>query len=224
MNFVKINNDLFNEVEKGSGITKISCIGCEGFTLYTYLLSIRSLAGQTIITPKMIKEYFKEIRGFKDTTIIIKKIKLLHDLNIITITNLEQYRKIKLNDPLLISIDDLKKYQVIPVSLMDDKLVKIGVIGFTILCLLVKLHNNDNGYSNPSHLYIAEVLGLNKSAIIKYIKILEKEKLITVKVQDIFFKEDDYGIPLLNRLNNQYKVNYLINKKDKYYMPKEKSN
>lgn len=222
MNFVKINNELFNEIEKGSGITKASIVGCEGFTLYTYLLSIRSLTGQTVITPKMIKEYFKGIRGFKSTVSIIKKIKLLHDLKIITILNLEQCKDIKLNDPLLIKIDDVEKYQAMPISLINEKLTKIGAIGFTILCLLVKLHNNDNGYANPSHIYIACTLGLNKSAVIKYIKILEEEKLVKVNVQDVFFQEDDYGIPVLSRLNNQYKVSYLINKNDKYYIGKEK--
>lgn len=224
MNFVKINNELFNEIEKGSGITKISLISCEGFTLYTYLLSIRSLTGQTVITPKMIKQHFKDLRGFKSTVTIIKKIKLLHDLKIITISNLKQCKDIKLNDPLLIKIDDPEKYQAMPISLVNEKLTKIGAIGFTILCLLVKLHNNDNGYANPSHIYIACTLGLNKSAVIKYIKILEEEKLVKVNVQDVFFQEDDYGIPVLSRLNNQYKVNYLINKNDKYYIGKEKSN
>ncbi|MEG2289662.1 MAG: helix-turn-helix domain-containing protein [Clostridium sp.] len=220
MNFVKINNEIFNEVEKNSGVTKIGIIGCNGFVLYTYLLSLRGTSGQATTSIKAIKEFMNGVRGFKTNSTICKMLEMLNRMGLIEIRNVDGYDNIKLNKSLLVEIKDFDFYEKMPIKLMIDKLSKIGTIGFTILCLLVKLHNVNDGYANPSQLYIANIIGIDKTAVIKYIKILEKEKLINVKTEDVFVYEDEYGLPLINRTNNKYKVNYL-KKNNKYYTPKQ---
>lgn len=214
--FIMINHNFFKQDKYIFSVLKP-----EGFTIYCYLLYKKSSLSYAEINLKMIKEYIP-----KDTKTIKKYLNILLFNKFIKVVNKEikSFANIKINDILHIEVldikieeDDKNYFLRLPQKLFVDKIKKIDCKGFSILTYLGLLHNNDyggdqcNGFAYPSIDTISNILEINKNTVMKYIQILENQKLIKVFRQEpIFTGYDEYGVERFEFIPNHYEVQFKV--------------
>ncbi|WP_088185855.1 hypothetical protein [Desulfosporosinus sp. FKA] len=143
----------------------------------------------------------------------------------IKIVNVGDFIIFSLNEELFKQEDEEKTsgFTPINVDLFKDEIKNIGCTGWTILCLLTNLFNPNfgqescEGFANPSEEYISKVLDVGLTTTKKYLKILEKKKLIKIEEQPSIKVINKYGEETDQYLPNHYIVkNRLIG--NKYYL------
>ena len=218
-NFIKINNRFFYDKE-GKASVLFKMIGTDGFTILCYLTMIQINLPAARTNIKDILDF----TGIKDKRTAVKRLKTLQKNKIITVD--KDISKINVNDILSIKINELvsktdDNFTTISSNLFSDYIHKIGCNGWSILCLLTRLHNNtysDNGYANPSHEHIRRVIGLSITTIKKYIDILADNKLVKAEEQTpTFLFTNTYGKDIYESYPNKYIVSNRL-KNNKYYL------
>lgn len=196
--FLIIPNKFFEE-NKESGVTPFYQVGTEGFTIWTYLLMTQGngVTAQTSI--KRIKAFLnrnkdtrskhKAKKGLSDARTIKKYLLGLQRIHIIEI-DIEIIENARADDELFIKVDNwLSKnegFSRVSIDLFFDYIPKWGHIGWSIYCLLFRLHNNtfggntSAGFANPSRDYIGKILNRHETTISEYIN---KFNNSTVKVE-----------------------------------------
>jgi hypothetical protein len=195
------------------------------------------------------KNKTNQISCLKDKKTLAKYLKTLVRLKLINILNLTDivhkhnstedefnFEYINATETLLIKVDKLetdKGWNGISTELFEDYIHKLGHIGWSILCLLSKLHNInysntlDGGFANPTEEYMCKVLNRNESTISAYLYLLDKLKLIKIIPQEPIYKVNKYGMEELCYIPNHYIVKHKING-EKYFLKdlvsKEKEN
>lgn len=204
----------------------ISNIGTDGFLLYCYLVGNQSLYESNYVSVKQIQRTF--YNQIKDARSIVKYIDLLHKNNIITIKeDISGSTRIGIKSIIEYTIDKPKQFLTIPISLFLNEIEVIGSVGFAILTLFSKMHNNSfggigsGGFSNPSVDYIADVIGINRKTVFKYIGLLEKQKLLKVEKQGMIQYENEYGNITYRNESNHYFVQHIVNPNCKYYIERK---
>ena len=79
-------------------------------------------------------------------------------------------------------------------AIIDDMLPKIGAYGLAVYTVIKRHLNWTTGQCNPSYNRIAKIIGIDRSTVIRKVKILQKLGLIAANLQ---FKED--GSPTSNQ-------------------------
>lgn len=244
--FLKIPNSFFtiekNDLGEEIGISKITEIGTEGFTIWCYLLMTQGnqVAAQTSI--KAIKEFLNRFKGTRkkqapnglnDTRTIKKYLNILLKKEMIDCG--EQwigFNKMRADDALFIITKDMcpegEGFSSISTQLFYDIIPKIGHIGWSIYCILYKNHNvtfgnqepGNYGFANCSEEYIGKIINRNKSTISKYIEKFPATvvKTLPQKCTTIYNpkkdKEEQKYMP------NHYIVYPKIDSGNKYYIGK----
>lgn len=199
---------------------KLPNIGTDGFALYCYLASSKGILKTNYTEMKYIKSFFKGVDGFSDNRTINKNLDNLHKYGIIKINRVGNLIEYEINE-------DIKQFLMFPVDVFENEIGNIGCIGFTLLCLLSKLHNNSygsitsEGFSNPSQEYLAMILGIHRMTVIKYMELLERQKFIKREVQELRCEDNDYGGKEFQRHTNHYFVQHILNERNKYYIKQE---
>lgn len=117
-------------------------------------------------------------------------------------TLIDNYLKnVSINSEILLTVNtcldiakDKQYFSIISTALFTDYIVKFGHIGWSMYCLLFKLHNktfgnqdcsNGFGFADPSRDYIGDILDLSVRIISDYIKILGNvsPKIMKIEVQ-----------------------------------------
>lgn len=226
--FIKISNEFFDGQNEQSMTSKI---GHVGFTIFSCILIEKGSKSHALLTIKNIKA----ITCITDTRTIVKYIKLLMYNKLISIDDITIDSKIKINDNLLIHINpewsEPEKFTIMSEELFMNKIQLIKPIGWTLLCVLSKLHNYTygtldsehnlfyTGYASPSEESLMYYVSVSsKSTINEYINILENLQLIFVIRNDrvdVFGNENEpYSF---KRVNNKYIVNNRI-PKNRYFL------
>ena len=138
--------------------------------------------------------------------------------------NVNYEMEIKVND----YVDSDKEcFSRISSQLFTDYIKKIGHIGFSVYCLLFKLHNAEFGgdttfgFANPSREYIADILNISVRTVSEYIGLFEnlRPKLIEIEEQPIV---ETYNSILNKDEKKQEPHHYIIYQKvdssNKYYI------
>lgn len=174
------------------------------------------------------KKYKIELLKEKDT--IIKVLSILHKNKLININDIEftedHKSKININEIMVIECNTFMESQfiAIPEKLYIENIHRMGHIGWSIFCLLAKLHNanygstSSIGFANPTQEYIAAVIKRDVKCISAYSYMLESLKLIKIENQDPVFKGYSYdGEKIYDPLPNNYIVKFM-DAENKYYI------
>lgn len=237
-NFIRISNETLEDTNNYNIFRRI---GTEGLMLYTYLLYMAGNKQSCQVNIKMIqqfinRDYYKrpsikyskkkiyKIGLLQDKKTIIKYIKVLKREGLISIKNNIDF---KINDFILIeikNIDYTKGFTCISERLFEDYIYKIGHIGWSLLLILTKLHNNTYGgtgclgFANPSEEYLSAIIKRDIETIRAYLYLLQKQKLIKIEKQMVIPK----GIDKDGKIIYEYTTNHYIVKNklsdNKYYL------
>jgi hypothetical protein len=90
-------------------------------------------------------------------------------------------------------IDATAPHTRIDNAIIDDFLPKIGAYGLAVYTVLKRHLNYTTGQCNPSYNRIAKMIGIDRTTVIRKVRLLEKLGLIAVNLQ---WKED--GSPTSN--------------------------
>lgn len=234
-NFIMIDNEILLNNEK---FNIFSEIGTEGFTLYCYLLTQQSNKTYCQVNIKMIIDFFNrktrnskqlidgnkqyKVSTMKNKRTIFRYLQKLKNNKFIEIDNLE----CKINKIFTIKIKKIesKNFTRISEELFVDYIYKIGHIGWSILYILTKLHNNDygsiscEGFANPTEQYLSEIIKRNIKTIRMYLYLLQDYKLIKIENNDAIYKGiNSKGIEIYEFLPNNYIVKNRV-AENKYYI------
>lgn len=208
--FLALDNNFFTYNE--SDLNFFERYKTDGFTVYSYILYSRNISGVTQCTIKDIIS-FLNCQGMKDKRTIERLLIRLHKNKLINIQNIKP--KIGLNDSLIIqlNISEMKNgFTPMSSNLFIDKISKIGHVGWSILCLLTKLHNKNFGglgcvgYATPTEEYIGKVVNRHVSSVKNYLQILEQNRLIKIIPQDPIYLDNEEGYEIVKYLPNKYEI------------------
>jgi hypothetical protein len=90
-------------------------------------------------------------------------------------------------------IDATAPHTRIDNAIIDDMLPKIGAYGLAVYTVLKRHLNYTTGQCNPSYNRIAKMIGIDRTTVIRKVRLLEKLGLIAINLQ---WKED--GSPTSN--------------------------
>ena len=209
-NFIKISNRFFYDKE-GKASNMFARIGTDGFTILCYLIMIQINLPAARTNIKDIKDF----TSIKDKRTVVKRLKTLEGLGIIELN--KELLQVNVNDILSIKVNEmisnpLDNFTSISSNLFTDYIDKIGHIGWSILCVLTRLHNYNytpdrKGYANPTHEHIAAITNKGTTTVKKYIDILSQNKLIKVEQQTpIFLFTSTNGKDIYENYPNKYIV------------------
>jgi len=233
-NNMLMDNDNFNTFEK---------IGTEGFALYCYLLTQQGQRNYSQMTLKMISTFMdREVKNPKDLNYNKNKVCKVGNLKskkmILRYLNLlNEYKLIKfdksinygINDIIIIKtlrIESEDGFTMISEELFIDYIHKIGHIGWSLLYILTRLHNDGfgsiscEGFANPSEEYLKSIIKKDVKTISAYLYMLQSYKLITIEKNNPIFKgTNNHGVEIFDFIPNNYVVkNRLVD--NKYYVEK----
>lgn len=236
-NFIKINNNILTDNNQFNTFKKI---GTEGFTLYCFLLTQQGQKSYCQTTIKMIASFMNRdiknpkeleysnskkcrVSSMKDKKTISKYLRLLNANEMIEV---KTDMSVKLNDILTLKTKkpDDKNFTMISEDLFVDYIHKIGHIGWSLLCILTKLHNSDfgncssEGFANPTEEYLSSIIKKDLKTIRAYLYLLQDYKLIKIEPQKPIYRGlDKNGVEFYEFLPNTYVVkNRLVD--NKYYL------
>lgn len=178
-----------------------------------------------------------KVNCLKDKETITKYFGTLVRIGLVEILNLQdliakqknkefKYERINLSDTLIIKCKKEKnsnKWNAISTDLFEDYIYKIGHTGWSILCLLSKLHNKtygnimDGGFANPTEEYISIIISKSIDTVSVYLYMLQNQKLIKIQAQEPITIINKYGNEEDKYLPNHYIVKHKING-DKYFL------
>jgi len=240
-NFIMIDNEMLLDT---SGFNTFKRVGTEGFALYCYLLTQQGQRSYCQINIKMIdgfmnrkiekpknlfytKDKTSKVSTMKDRKTIIKHLNSLYNSKLIS---MEYKKTYGINDMLIIKVKRIEtnNFTMISEDLFVDYIYKIGHVGWSLLYILTKLHNEDygscscEGYANPTEEYLNSIIKKNIKTIRAYLYLLKDYKLINICVNERIYKgADAYGVNFYEYIPNNYTVrNRLVD--NKYYIERQK--
>lgn len=233
LRFLKISNKFFNLDDE---ITLFHKIGTEAFAIYSYLLYKQKNGSCVEVSIKMIREFLnrdvtkkrKTTDGLNDRRTILKYLMALERNQLITNIGIELNKSTKLNDILIIRVknDFEGSWSGISEDLFIENVHKLGHIGWSIYCLLFRLHNESfggqlagaYGFACPSEEYMAKVLDRHPSTIKNYLPLLKKYGLVDIIPQKGQTYWNASGEEVCKYLPNHYYVRAKADPGNKYYI------
>lgn len=230
--FIQISHSFFKQEEN---ITSFYEIGTEGFAIYCYLLLMQGNSSVAQISIKMIRDFLnrdvtkkkKTIEGLSDKRTILKYLIALQRVGLIEGLDKVIDKNIHLNDTLLIRVvkDTTNGWSGISENLFIENIHKLGHIGWSLYCLLFKLHNmsfggqaGNYGFANPSEKYMGEVLNRHENTIKAYLPLLEKYHLVKIIPQEVQAYVNPNGETEYKYMPNHYIVKAKAYPDDKYFI------
>lgn len=231
--FIQISNDFFN-LDK-NGLSIFHRIGTEGFTIFCVLLFLKKNTTTAVVTIKMLQAFLnrdvtkkkKATEGLSDKRTIVKYLIALQRVGLIEKLDNPITNKIKLNEVMLLKFnyDVADSWSGINEKLLIDFVHKLGHIGWSIYCLLFRLHNTNfggqvgnDGFANPSEKYMGEVLNRHESTIKNYIPLLERYYLVKIMPQPHAEYVQENGDVVFKYTPNHYYVRAKVQSDNKYYI------
>lgn len=223
-NFIKINNRFFYNKEGKAG-DMFKRIGTDGFTIICYLIMLQNNLPAARTNIKDILDF----TGIKDKRTVVKRLETLQKLGTIKLN--KELSKVGVNDILSIKVNEKvskseDNFTSISSNLFNDYIHIIGHIGWSILCLLTKLHNYNysfEGYANPSHEHISRIIDRGITTVKKYINILSDNGLVKVEEQvPTFLFTSTKGKDIYENYPNHYIVRHRLKGKPYYLYLYEK--
>jgi len=243
-NFIMMDNDTLTNTDKFNTFEKI---GTEGFALYCYLLTQQGQKTYSQITIKMISTFMdrevdkpKEliynknkvcnVGKLKSKKMIIRYLNLLNEYKLIIFDKSINYgiNSIIIIKTVRVTDEQIEEYGFTMISeeLFVDYIHKIGHIGWSLLYILTRLHNDGygsiscEGFANPSEEYLKSIIKKDVKTISAYLYMLKKYKLITIEKNAPVFKgKNNHGVEIFDFIPNNYVVkNRLVD--TKYYIEK----
>lgn len=194
-----INIQIDNRIVRNNKISN------EAFLLYAELLYLKFLnkqADKISIYHLTLMKYL----NWKDKRKLKNSLMQLHSLNLIkgNFNILPKFKQIEIT---------FTKYNSKHYTYLPDTLIKniniIGDIGFRLIYYYKSFINNVNmEYAFPSLQTISQDLNISEKTIIKYNKILEKHKLITIEVHELSGKHfNKNSKKYFTKFSNYYYIN-----------------
>ena len=244
MNFIKIDNDMLLSTDKFNIFERI---GTEGFTLYNYLLTQQAQKAYCQINIKMIISFMdRETRNGKDLLYInktckvsklksrklaLKNLRILRDNELIKLDTDEKELTYGLNEIITVKVSKIEtnNFTMISEDLFVDYIHKIGHIGWSLLYILTKLHNDNfgsstsEGFANVSQQYLKSIIKRNEKTIGAYLNLLESYKLIKIEKNEAIYRgENKHGQEIYEYVPNNYIVKNRLSDNKYYIQPKKK--
>lgn len=207
------------QIQIADKIIRSPQIDCVAFVLYGKLVQLYRLKGGVSDTIEIDHAALKYFLNIKSNQKLKTAINTLYDAKMIR-TKIDTLPK---NQPLQIEINsffDLKKagktkedrfsYTQMPYILLDRRMIEtLGHAGIRLLYYFESYINRTKTFSFcfTSLETIQKEIGLSENTILKYIDILKKNKLISVKKHKLEFAGyDEYDTVCFTKYNNHYIV------------------
>lgn len=234
--FLMIPHKFFEEIE-GVGVTPFYQIGTEGFTVWSYLLMTQGsgVIAQTSI--KRIKAFLnrgkesnskqKSKKGLSDARTIKKYLKALQRIDAIEI-DIGTIENARADEELFIKVNSClnenEGFSRISTQLFFDYVHKWGHIGWSIYCLLYKLHNStfgsdtSFGFANPSREFIGKIIKRHESTISEYVNSFPKSVVKVEQQECLTYFNAIKNQEEQKQESNHYIVWAKVDPSNKYYV------